>query len=318
MTRPGERLRNFVQHFSSTLLLDRIIDPTIADMQREYADALSHGRRWRGYGVQVAGYWAILKGVSLHTASRSSFYRMTGAAAALVGLTVALLRIPLQRLAQNPSHLPAVWVIYLLPQALAIAVPVWFTAGVMAALLGTDMTPRRRSWTVAIALLCSIGTFINVGWITPAANQQFRVLIAGRLIAPGAPELSITALRRQIDRPASVRELAPSPLPLTLSYQARLAIAAAPLMLGCYALFAIALPRSRVVRVHALLTLSAFAGCFALFPPEEIAMLLRWLPPIAIAWLPNAMVAAATATIIPMRRGGCERVSHRPSPAAGG
>ena len=41
-------------------------------------------------------------------------------------------------------------------------------------------------------------------------------------------------------------------------------------------------------------TLTVFAGCYLLFPADDIAILMRWMPAAAIAWIPNLIVALAT------------------------
>jgi hypothetical protein len=45
--------------------MDRIVDPLLADLQMEYADAVQHGRLWRSRWILVLGYFAFLKTIAL-------------------------------------------------------------------------------------------------------------------------------------------------------------------------------------------------------------------------------------------------------------
>jgi hypothetical protein len=42
---PGDRLRSWASHVCSATAMTRLIDPVIADLQSEYADAIRHGCR---------------------------------------------------------------------------------------------------------------------------------------------------------------------------------------------------------------------------------------------------------------------------------
>jgi hypothetical protein len=44
MTRSGDRLRTIAARVCSAATMERLIDPLIADLQTEYAEALRHGR----------------------------------------------------------------------------------------------------------------------------------------------------------------------------------------------------------------------------------------------------------------------------------
>ena len=48
MTRPGARLRSLARRFCDPATMERLIDPAIADLQCEHAEATRAGDRWRG------------------------------------------------------------------------------------------------------------------------------------------------------------------------------------------------------------------------------------------------------------------------------
>jgi hypothetical protein len=78
---------------------------------------------------------------------------------------------------------------------------------------------------------------------------------------------------------------------------ARLAIAIAPVLLGVLALVGAKTARRRTASIVVLTTLTIFAGCYLLSAPDDIAILLRWLPAFLIPWIPDAIVALATISI---------------------
>jgi lipopolysaccharide export LptBFGC system permease protein LptF len=50
--------------------MERLIDPAIADLQSEHAQAARAGRTWRGRWIRVAGTLAFWKVMGLHAAAR--------------------------------------------------------------------------------------------------------------------------------------------------------------------------------------------------------------------------------------------------------
>jgi hypothetical protein len=184
---------------------------------------------------------------------------------------------------------------YLVPQALSLSVPVSLALGVFCRLRGRRTTVVARRCVLVLALGCSLGTFANVGWITPAANQVFRVFLLGRPAGRGANELTISDLRRRVN--LSLPGELPEALPLAFWYQARLAIVAAPPVLCLFSLVTAA-PRRGRSGVIVLVTLTFFVACYALFSPSQIAELTRWLPGSAIPWIPNTVVGLATMAVV--------------------
>src|SRR4051812_17574040 len=54
MRRPGDRLHALAARLFDPSTMERLIDPVIADLQRERADALSRGQVWRGRWIYIA------------------------------------------------------------------------------------------------------------------------------------------------------------------------------------------------------------------------------------------------------------------------
>ena len=61
MTRPGDRLQAFAAGWCSPDTMTRLIDPLIADLRHEHAEAVSRGRVWKSRLIQVAAWLAFLK-----------------------------------------------------------------------------------------------------------------------------------------------------------------------------------------------------------------------------------------------------------------
>jgi len=72
MKRPGDRLRALAARVCHVSTMEWLIDPIIADLQCEHAEAMQHGRRWRSLWVRVAGAWAFWR-VMATVAIRRSF-----------------------------------------------------------------------------------------------------------------------------------------------------------------------------------------------------------------------------------------------------
>jgi hypothetical protein len=61
VTRPGDRLRAFAAGWCCPETMERVIDPLIADLQREHGEAVRRGLMWRSRWIQIAGWFAFLK-----------------------------------------------------------------------------------------------------------------------------------------------------------------------------------------------------------------------------------------------------------------
>jgi lipopolysaccharide export system permease LptF/LptG-like protein len=319
MPRPGDRLRAIAARVCNAKTMERLIDPVVADLQTEYVEANRHGRLWKSRWVRVAGYTAFLKviafaacegsrrGFDVRIAGDHATGRMTGWAVSVTVILTALLEIPAL------SHLPpptwhvsyadrAKLLLYLVPQALPIAVPIAFTLAILRGWTGRTTSPRSSGAILAIGFACSLAMFAMLAWIVPTSNQAFRVTVAGHDLAKGLHELTLGDLSRQValelppfEGHSSIRQLA-------TEYHVRWALACTTFV---FALFSLAvIPRRPAGR-----TIGGLAACGIYFAyyitvfdgTEPLRARVGSLPPFAIAWLPNVVMIVASAALITVR-----------------
>ena len=201
MTRPGTRLRALAARLLNPTTMERLIDPAIADLQSEHADALRHGRVWQARRVRVAtavAFWKV-------AAMRSSPNRH-GTRAIAVGLSSATVLTALTIsvvLADTPATIDTrgnmAWlVIYLVPQALAISVPVCLALGLFVWIQDEGANPSKRQTLLWLMLLSLLLAVANTGWVTPAANTAYRNVVAGAPAFRGANELTFIELGQHV------------------------------------------------------------------------------------------------------------------------
>lgn len=329
MSAPGTRLRAWAIRYCPPVAIEHLIDPLIADMQWEYADAVARGDAWGTRRALAAGYWAFWRVVVRHAPIWSAqcahrwaadgdwaVVRAIGyALLALTLLTAALLAPPL--LSMRARQQLSVWlVVTVLPQAMALSVPVGVLVGTLCGLHGRLVTPRIRRGILALGLVVSAVMLATIGWVIPEANQAFRVAVAGRHIERGAAELPVQTLREQAltmksagQRWGSGPELVRAGK-LFVDYHSRWAIAAAALVLSIFALGVTAL---RVGGVATTLMGSLAPAVYLaylfelgsvqnpLLSHETIAVVLAWLPNIVLALTGAAFLRAHDDRRMPQR-----------------
>jgi len=305
MTRPGDQFRSMARRLYGPRTMEHLIDPVIADIQRDHAEAIDAGRLWRGRWIRFSGWWCILKVVCLYALTawaigRTALIASTGTALVTVPLVLAPLVKAAAFIQADRIEVSGQLVTYLLPQALVISLPIGFTVGAIWNLRSAVATWRIRPLILATACLCSIVTFLNVGWIAPAANQEFRMVVSGYSVDRGTNELTFSQLRQKVNESGAADEKSQEPLPALFWYHDRLALCAVPILMAGFS-FALTASRRRFRWLNAALALSAYLSCYVLFPPEQVAVLLRWLSPIAVAWLPNTFLIIAAASMVTFR-----------------
>ncbi len=186
----------------------------------------------------------------------------------------------------------------LLPQAVPLAIAFGLPLGILSALRGRLAT-RRVVWSVlGIAVGCATISFIVSGWILPATNQAFRVLVTGRsFLAPGANELTLpelTARLAWLQRRAAVNDI----LAFAFSYHVRLAASVAPIVMAMFALSLRTLTRrtavSSIIVATALIVYVGYGAVVVIGP----ALSGGWPPLWAFIWFPNMFFAAVTAIVL--------------------
>lgn len=299
MNRPGERLRALAAGMFDRSTMERLIDPMIADLQCEHADAMRRGCVWRARWIRIASFIVFWKVATLaaFAADRPGARAIAVALSAVTLITaLAICAVLASTAATIHSRGNMMWLIfYLVPQALTISVPVCLALGLFVWLRGDGAEPSTRRtvlWLMRIALLLAV---VNAGWITPAANNAYRNVIAGGATLRGANELTFIELGQR------VLEAGPGdagdPLPLAFWFNTRLALAVAPVLLTVLALAGAKARHRRLSSTIVVVTLAVFVTCYVLFSDHDIAVLTRWLPAAAIAWLPNGLVMVATLSV---------------------
>jgi hypothetical protein len=315
--RPGDRLRVFAAGWCCHDTMTRLIDPLIADLQLEYADAVRRGQRWRSRLVHIGAWVAFFKVIAICTwTSELAWHRWTAderrmlvrtltfSAGLIIAVTALLELTPMMNAAQSWRSARK-W-LYLLPQALPLAVAIG-ALGIVFGVGGRAFSRRVTAGLVLLALTVSVASLIDLGWIVPAANQEFRMAVAGRAdVLKGASELTLSELRREIDTvqrnesglaywysttwEGHVRELA-------FNYHNRWALSFSPLV---FALLALSIAAGGAFKRWML----AVAACGALFSYYQLLYAGRELvlsgriPAYVAAWFPNAVFTVLTAFLI--------------------
>ena len=318
MTLPGGRLRAIAARMCRQETMERVIDPLVADLQWEWEEAVRQGRLWTSRRVRISGYVVFLKVIALAACEESmrtlrariaadlrrARHPIGWAVSALVILTAllelpALLNLPSALITQVSEVDRARLLIFLIPQALPIAVPIAFT---IAILCGTSRTPSPKSSAavLAIGLAGSLSMLAILAWLVPASNQAFRVTVAGRDLLRGIHELTLDDLGRQVASALPPLMDGPSIRQLATEYHGRWALACATFF---FAWFGLAVA-SRRPAGRAILGLAAFgiyfAGYITVFDGTEPPRA-GDLPVAAIAWLPNIGLALASVALTTVR-----------------
>ena len=313
--RPGTRLRSFASRVWSRSTMDLLIDPVIGDMQREHEQAIRAGRLWRSRWILVTGYLAFSKVVALHVpiwarrtirgwaASETGTIggALGAAAVAMIALTALFIAPPLLRDRVPFDGWTAWLILLLLPQSLPLTLPIVLLVGVLCGLRNRTVTSRIRRAILAIGLTGSLASFGTIFWLMPAANQAFRVTIAGREIPRGPSEMT-PRLQREQALALNAWGLPKQAGRLLVEFHLRAALGGAALVFALFGLGVAALRVSRaatagiaiffcVLYIHYLDDLSNVSG--AVFSDERVAIL--------AAWLPNVLLMLATAAFLSSR-----------------
>jgi hypothetical protein len=308
VTQAGDRLRAIAACLCDAWTLERVVDPLIADLKFEHLQAVRDGRRWRSRSILVKAAWSLLKVViamDWTPVGNGPVMRTAGYSLAAIVCVTLLLALPTFL---SPLARPAYYV-YLIPQLLAIAIPIGMAVGIAGALTGTALSSKVKAGVVTLAVVGVAATFVTAGWISPAANHAAHV---SRGVAPdelnnldawSPTELTLGQLSTRIHKAADFG-LSPDVgyLRFLLQlYYARWAMPAAPLTL---ALCMLAMTGFPAVRRKAM-GISTFV---LIVGYEALGMLAtRWSQQSAIsvllmAWLPNLVVVLAAVAIAMLSR----------------
>ena len=295
MTDPAERLRWIASLVCSDPTMRRLVDPVIADLQFERADALARGDRWRGRAATCRAVVALGR-ILCHRGLPALRDELAGDAARRIGgavlaatalLTIAIWMLPLfvvvtggypsmRVTAANVARL----LVYLSPAALGVTMPIGLAIGVLV-VCGSRTPPRHMRTPVVLlsiaATVAACALFIGIG---PLASQAYRDLA----VPPG--------IGFRVNQPGSVG--------YELERYGRWALVSGNGVLAAFAVAAAAAARRQRWVGGAAGVASLLYPFLAL--PIGVLAFERMLPVFLAAWLPNVIFAAATLLLIGWNR----------------
>jgi hypothetical protein len=317
MKRPGERLRSLAARVCSVTTMERLIDPVIADMQCEHDDASSsRGSRSRCAWVRIAGslaFWRVMGALAIErpfdrahqwaAADDWAIGRTLGLMAVVTAAVTSLLAIVVLQNAP-PSAFnrgeTVRLVLYLVPQAIPIAVSAGLLIGIVYGLRGRTVTSRVRRAIVLVAMCCALAAIAWDDRVVPEANQAFRVLASGipyNRLAKGSNELTFGELAKKIaESDGHSLESSPERSILRFSYHGRLAVSITPFIVGLFALGLAASDRRRLPLAISVLAMTAYVSYYLAYDFTQLIQANHWGVAIAIsiAWFPNLLFLSGT------------------------
>jgi hypothetical protein len=189
MRQPGERLHHLASCVCSDPTMRRLVEPVIADLQFERADALARGQRWRARvatwrAVAALGrvLWHRLIPTLLDELAPDAIWRIGRAvfvATALLTMLIWILPLFVVATGGYPSMQITIanvvrLLLYLSPTALGVTIPMGLSIGVLIVCGGR--TPPRRHVRATVVLLSIAATAVAcvlfIG-IAPFASQAY-------------------------------------------------------------------------------------------------------------------------------------------------
>jgi len=288
MSRRGSLLRSFAASVFDAHTMQYVVDPAIADLQSEPASA--------------ARYWAVFKVIAFCLPEASMRVRVAAVLSILTAVAVvALLEAPPLAAASSQGAFVPAMLVYLIPQGVSFALTVALTVWIVCQ-FGGHLTSRRAiRFVVATAVAISAASFAVHGWITPAANQAYRVEWARstgqQTPTRGYPELTFNEAQERLSaalrNPGTMSEY--DLHVLAVSYEGRLAASIAPIVFAVFAL--LITPWRWWARWPAAVAVCLTYLGYLLFlnPSNLVAVEGPWFG--ASAWYPLAALAVPIAAI---------------------
>ncbi len=316
-------------------MLERVVDPIVADMQYEWQQAMARGDRRAALFVRLRGYAGFGRAVLLQ--SMTGEWRppavtlggppriAAGVVIAFVGLSAVLMTWSFGGFWSHLRALPAMGVrpgtltfsvfsrllLEFLPSATVLTIPPSVLLGTLLA-VRDRATSSRRPRALALRLLpaaaaATAATLVLTTTVMPRTNQAFRqaafTLITGssRPVAPGDRELTLGELDVAIPKLESAGDSRAAGY--RVERQKRFAMPAA---CGAFGLVALGVA-GRVRRLGVLTSLACCSGASACY--YVLARLMEQagdagrIPAIVAAWLPSVGLAAIGAGLLVAGRG---------------
>ena len=288
---PGRLLHRLAARLCTPKALERIVEPAIADLQNEHANAATGRTRVRRAQILLAGYVAVLEVIvmcALDTPIRRTLLwaaaMTSGAASLLLILTLAV--VP----GISPyyvSLLAALWI--------PIAIPVGVTLGIVVALSGKAVSRRTGTAMVATAVIAAAISFSMTLLSPPVASQSFRQSVSNALggrgvVVKAANDLSAFAIQQQ---PAFAPGGDLKAWPLRRAWTKHLVLSV-PFATPVLVVFALAVVRRGAPRTVVI------AGCavYCLIVLVGEPLVHQGVPAFAAAWLANASAVIAAVILM--------------------
>jgi len=311
---PGRTLHRLAGRICTTKTLERVVEPAIADLQKEYAGITAAARVLRARTL-LRGYVSLLKVLVICALSgqtdteeeRNMLAQTFAWSVVFVVASSALLILP--PLYHWGDALRGWYVVMtLVPQAVPLAIPIGIAFGI--ALGGSGRTAFRASTALllCVATAASLLSFAVLGWVMPAGNQAFREAAFRQVIKPGYQgpvtlrkghnEMTFSELRREVtvlsasDQPREARQF-------SFVFHLRFSLAAAALALASVLLAVGATHRG----LRASIALASCVAYWMILYAGEEATLRGYLPVPVGAWLPNLMLMSLAIFVSSCLRG---------------
>jgi hypothetical protein len=316
MTRPGQWLRTGAARLYSKETMDRVIDPILADIQKEYEAALRTGHRWRARATWVKGHVNFWKAIGLHTfeaAPRTLANAVVAdgwalgrtiasAVMACIGITLLLSAAPMvESYSRFPRLKPT---LLLLPQAIVLSIPIALSLAIVWTADRMRAGAARIRRVLATATVATVLAFFAMAML-PLANDAWQIALAEAvpsreitLSVKGMNEMSFSELASAIKANEASGSLTRAAL-LRRAYHMRAALPAATLVLSLLALSICAVTRARSLRVVALLI--SFGAYYMILALTESGPVLAMLPAAVSVWSANAVLAAVSLFLLRRR-----------------
>jgi hypothetical protein len=303
MSRPGDRLYVLATRLCSARAVERVLGPAIADLRWEHREAGRQKRSWRAAWIRATASVTVLYLIARHASADavwigmrscagSPVARVLAGSATVVAVCTALLVAIV--MSNAPANLPRhpLLLLYLLPATLPVTVPCGFGLAISWIGAGHGAAARTVPRIAIAAAALSAVMFVTLGWITPTANQAYRVDVGGRQVRKGINELTLPEMQSRLAAGPDVRAV-------TYTYHSRLALSLAPVALGLFA-FAVSHGRRSLRVLGTVLMLGLYLVWYGWMrsPIDTFA----GLSPALVAWLPNLTLMSAGSILL--RRSG--------------
>jgi Lipopolysaccharide export system permease LptF/LptG len=293
---PGQKLHRLATRICSAKTLERVVEPAIADLQKEYC-GVATGRVFLRAWILFVGYCAALRvmvacalsvSIGSDAERRALVSTLAWSVGMLVVIAVLLILPPFFWLYEIGEWYAVATVV---PQTVPLAIPLGVAFG-MAFGLCARPTVNTSKVVLVGALAASVLSFAFLAWGMPAGNQAFRQITFRALkargyqgpitIPKGHSEMTLSELRGQIAHFSAVGEPRVA-RQFVRSFHLRFSIAAATLALASVLLAA-------PVNHRGLRGLLAFTVCFGywvLMFAGDLGSNSGYVSPPVGAWLPN-------------------------------